>query len=101
MYYAFIGCIITVSVGWIVSYIAGSTESDLYDEQLLHPMALRISKLFPGAPRRYADKTITPAPDANANDAKPVPTVSLSVNSNSSMFDSLSDPPHGIYRTKL
>lgn len=68
MYYSLIGCFITVFLGWIVSYLVGTTESDLYDEHLLHPIARKISKWFPGPPRRFADKT--QAPDVNSNNRK-------------------------------
>lgn len=74
MYYSFIGCFITVFLGWIVSYLVGTTESDLYDEHLLHPIAQKMSRWFPGPPRRYADKTQTP--DTNSISRK---TISLAV----------------------
>lgn len=95
MYYSFLGCFITVFLGWIVSYLIGTTETDLYDEHLLHPLALRISRWFPGAPRHYAAK----ATDTNANKAKKtIPTVSFGIETASS---DMSDPPYGIYKTKL
>ncbi|XP_076265749.1 sodium-coupled monocarboxylate transporter 1 [Rhynchophorus ferrugineus] len=55
MYYACFGCIITVFVGWAVSYFTGS-ESDMYDEELIHPWARKMSDFFPGKKRRYASK---------------------------------------------
>lgn len=60
MYYAFFGSITTIVLGWLVSVITANEETDMYDESLLHPLALRISRLFPGKPRRYAPKTRTP-----------------------------------------
>ncbi|XP_050306716.1 sodium-coupled monocarboxylate transporter 1 [Anthonomus grandis grandis] len=52
MYYSFLGCIITVIIGWSVSYFT-SNESDLYDENLIHPWARKMANLFPGKKRRY------------------------------------------------
>lgn len=62
MYYSLIGCGITVLLGIIVSYITGTSPEDAYDEKLIHPLALKISKLFPGPPRRYVQDKIT-SPD--------------------------------------
>lgn len=59
MYYAFFGSITTILLGWLVSVLTANEETDMYDESLLHPLALRISKLFPGKPRRYVPKTPT------------------------------------------
>ncbi|GLV32644.1 uncharacterized protein CBL_00649 [Carabus blaptoides fortunei] len=97
MYYSFIGCFITVFLGWTVSYLVGSTDADLYDEHLLHPVARRISQWLPGAPRRYADKTQTP--DANANN-KTVPTVSHTVEKANTPTSS-EVQLNTVYRTKL
>lgn len=55
MYYSFMGSIITVAIGWAVSYFTGS-ESDLYDEELIHPWARKMADFFPGKKRRYARK---------------------------------------------
>ncbi|XP_021939076.1 LOW QUALITY PROTEIN: sodium-coupled monocarboxylate transporter 2 [Zootermopsis nevadensis] len=61
MYYSLIGCGITVLLGIVVSYITGTSPEDAYDEKLIHPLALKISLLFPGRPRRYVqDKTTSP-----------------------------------------
>ncbi|PNF39682.1 hypothetical protein B7P43_G05669 [Cryptotermes secundus] len=62
MYYSLIGCGITVLLGIIVSYITGTSPEDAYDEKLIHPLAMKISKLFPGPPRRYVQDKIT-SPD--------------------------------------
>ncbi|XP_069679260.1 sodium-coupled monocarboxylate transporter 2 [Periplaneta americana] len=62
MYYSLIGCGITVFMGIIISYIAGTSPEDAYDEKLIHPLALKISTLFPGRPRRYVQDKIT-SPD--------------------------------------
>lgn len=94
MYYSLIGCFITVFLGWTVSYAIGASEGDLYDEKMLHPLALKISKWFPGSPRRYADKNVPEPNTANQNGK--VPTVSYVVDKSDD-----ADPPHGIYRTKL
>lgn len=57
MYYSLIGCMITVILGWTVSYFTGFNEDELYDENLLHPIARKMASWFPGAKRRYADKS--------------------------------------------
>lgn len=56
MYYSLIGCFISILVGWTVSYFTGS-ESDLYDQELIHPVARKMANFFPGKKRRYAEKT--------------------------------------------
>ncbi|XP_066581548.1 sodium-coupled monocarboxylate transporter 1 [Prorops nasuta] len=57
MYYAFIGSMTTVLVGIIVSLITADPKADMYEEHLLHPLALKISRLCPGSPRLYASST--------------------------------------------
>lgn len=91
MYYSLIGCFITVFFGWLISYIVGTTESDMYDENLIYPVALKISRWFPGSPRRYADKN----PPQVVSNGK-VPTVSFVVEKGDE-----AEPPQGTYRTKL
>lgn len=56
MYYSLIGCFITILIGWTVSYFTGS-ESDLYDQELIHPIARKMANFFPGKKRRYAEKS--------------------------------------------
>lgn len=57
MYYAFLGCVVTVFVGCVVSYFTGFKENELYDEKLIHPMARKVASWCPGAKRRYALKS--------------------------------------------
>ncbi|XP_028132762.1 sodium-coupled monocarboxylate transporter 1 [Diabrotica virgifera virgifera] len=57
MYYSFIGCFITILFGWAVSYFTGS-ESDRYDEELIHPIARKMANMFPGKKRIYSQKTM-------------------------------------------
>lgn len=57
MYYAFIGSVTTVIIGILVSLITADTESDKYEEHLLHPMARKVASLFPGKERLYASST--------------------------------------------
>ncbi|XP_057651521.1 sodium-coupled monocarboxylate transporter 1 [Diorhabda carinulata] len=57
MYYSLIGCFITILFGWTVSYFTGS-ESDRYDEELIHPIARKMAKIFPGKKRIYSQKVI-------------------------------------------
>lgn len=33
---------------------SGTSENETYDEKLIHPAALKISRLFPGKPRQYS-----------------------------------------------
>lgn len=55
MYYSFIGCFITILIGWTVSYFT-SSESDLYDQTLIHPIARKMANYFPGKKRQYAEE---------------------------------------------
>ncbi|XP_045473310.1 sodium-coupled monocarboxylate transporter 1 isoform X2 [Harmonia axyridis] len=59
MYYSFVGCIITVLVGWTISFFTESSD-DIYDETLVHPIARKMARIFPGKKRRYLEKTRTP-----------------------------------------
>jgi hypothetical protein len=43
-------------------HVSGTSPEDAYDEKLIHPLALKISQLFPGPPRRYVQDKIT-SPD--------------------------------------
>ncbi|XP_051169632.1 sodium-coupled monocarboxylate transporter 2 isoform X2 [Leptopilina boulardi] len=57
MYYALIGSLTTVLVGIIISLLTADPKGDVYEEHLLHPLALKLSKLFPGRPRIYSGST--------------------------------------------
>lgn len=57
MYYSILGCFITVLVGWAVSCFTAS-ESDQYDEELIHPWARKMADLFPGKKRQYYSKDL-------------------------------------------
>ncbi|XP_048507117.1 sodium-coupled monocarboxylate transporter 1 [Athalia rosae] len=57
MYYAFLGSLITVVVGIIVSLLTADEKSDMYEEHLLHPLAVKFARLFPGRERIYASTT--------------------------------------------
>lgn len=65
MYYSFIGCLVTVLVGIMVSFLTGFNENDVYDEKLIHPIARKVASWFPGRKRRYADKIL---PEDERND---------------------------------
>lgn len=54
MYYAFIGSMGTVFIGIIVSLLTANAKADVYEEHLLHPLVLKISKFLPGKKRLYA-----------------------------------------------
>lgn len=58
MYYSFIGCFVTIVVGWTISYFTGK-PSDLYDEELIHPWARKLAHLFPGKKRLYSHKEVS------------------------------------------
>ncbi|KAH0557736.1 sodium-coupled monocarboxylate transporter 1 [Cotesia glomerata] len=55
MYYALIGSMTTIIVGIIVSLLTANEKEDAYEEHLLHPFALKLSKLMPGKPRLFAE----------------------------------------------
>lgn len=57
MYYALIGSLTTVVVGIVVSLITADADADMYEEHLLHPLAVKISNFFPGRRRLYASST--------------------------------------------
>lgn len=57
MYYALIGSLTTVLVGILVSLLTADPKGDVYEEHLLHPLASKLSKLFPGRPRIYSGST--------------------------------------------
>ncbi|KAI5715422.1 hypothetical protein M8J77_015675 [Diaphorina citri] len=63
MYYAMIGTLLTVTVGLTVSCIASylSDEEHEYNEKLIHPLALKLSKLWSGGNKQcYATDDGTP-----------------------------------------
>ncbi|XP_076240459.1 sodium-coupled monocarboxylate transporter 1 [Calliopsis andreniformis] len=57
MYYAFIGSMSTVIVGILVSLLTADPEGDMYEEHLLHPLAVKLSRFCPGRRRLYASST--------------------------------------------
>lgn len=58
MYYGFIGCMITVIIGIVLSWVPCMNEVEPYDEKLIHPFARKVASFFPGEQRRYADKML-------------------------------------------
>lgn len=114
MYYSLIGCFITILIGWTVSYFTGS-ESDLYDQELIHPIARKMANVFPGKKRVYSQKTDVPeernekissvkgdtssihsSPSSNALDTKKNGTINPIFT-----YDIPTEPVDGIYKTKL
>lgn len=81
MYYALIGCFITVFVGVTVSIFTGFNENELYDEKLIHPTALKVASWFPGRKRRYANKKCEDLKEnfgnGNTNNASSVDDINL------------------------
>ncbi|KAL1454366.1 hypothetical protein WDU94_010635 [Cyamophila willieti] len=62
MYYSMMGTLITIVVGLLVSSFASCTSDDEfeYNEKLLHPLALKLSKLCGGGTKRsYSTQTQT------------------------------------------
>lgn len=53
MYYALIGSLSTVIVGVIVSLLTADSKEDAYEEHLLHPWVLKMSRAMPGKPRLF------------------------------------------------
>ncbi|XP_065339474.1 sodium-coupled monocarboxylate transporter 2-like [Cloeon dipterum] len=79
IYYSMMGCIICVSIGLIVSYFTASAR-DCYPASLVHPMAIRMSNLLPGRPRKYLADTDFGKGKANLNGSRrSIRTISLSV----------------------
>lgn len=106
MYYSFIGCFITVSIGWTISYFTNS-ESDLYDENLIHPIARKMANLFPGKKRRYTEKTHTPMDKARNSTTTSLQAQEKRMGSSNSslnpafVHDVQVEPMDGVYKTKL
>jgi hypothetical protein len=55
-------------------YISGTSPEDAYDEKLIHPLALKISKLFPGQPRRYVQDKVTSPDKFNSSSSEVLQT---------------------------
>ncbi|XP_014212876.1 sodium-coupled monocarboxylate transporter 2 isoform X2 [Copidosoma floridanum] len=53
MYYALIGSLSTIIVGIVVSLLTADAKADAYEEHLLHPWVLKLSKMTPGRPRLF------------------------------------------------
>lgn len=52
MWYAVIGTISCIIIGTLIGALTAN-EKDAFDEQLLHPLAARISRRLPGRKRTY------------------------------------------------
>lgn len=72
MYYALIGSISTVLVGTIVSLLTADSKEDAYEEHLLHPWVLKVSKMMPGKPRLFLPSSRFNKDDASVNGNGPV-----------------------------
>lgn len=57
MYYAFIGSMSTIIVGTVISLLTADEKEDAYEEYLLHPLAVKVSRWLPGRPRLYLGST--------------------------------------------
>lgn len=57
MWYAVIGTITCVTIGVVIGYITGS-DSDAYDERLLHPLVAKLARKLPGKPRKFTNEKI-------------------------------------------
>ncbi|GJQ71827.1 hypothetical protein Trydic_g11509 [Trypoxylus dichotomus] len=103
MYYSLIGCIITVALGWIISYFTASPR-DQYDEKLIHPLARSIANYFPGKKRLYTDKTANS--EGKSVDDNIIPTISASPierthSANSTTYSQDVPIESEVYSTKL
>ncbi|XP_071441043.1 sodium-coupled monocarboxylate transporter 2 [Hetaerina americana] len=54
MYYNLFGCTVTVVVGLAVSLLTGNSEGDAFEERMVHPAVVKLTKWLPGKPRVYA-----------------------------------------------
>ncbi|XP_055848718.1 sodium-coupled monocarboxylate transporter 1 [Episyrphus balteatus] len=59
MFYSFLGTVLTVVIGVIVSYITRDDKENRYDNKLLHPLIFKWSERFPG-PKPYFIKEPMP-----------------------------------------
>ncbi|XP_048001659.1 sodium-coupled monocarboxylate transporter 1 [Leguminivora glycinivorella] len=65
MWYAVIGTFTCVIIGCIIGAIT-STEDDVFDERLLHPLVVKIYNKMPGKKRTYSnEKAKTPEKDSS------------------------------------
>ncbi|KAF7993765.1 hypothetical protein HCN44_010360 [Aphidius gifuensis] len=69
MYYALIGSLTTVLVGIFVSLLTADEKKDIYEQHLLHPLAVKISKWFPGKPRLFSETRKLSDENENVNPA--------------------------------
>ncbi|XP_008198466.1 sodium-coupled monocarboxylate transporter 1 isoform X1 [Tribolium castaneum] len=100
MYYSLIGCFISILIGWTVSYFTGS-ESDLYDQELIHPIARKMANFFPGKKRRYAEKTIKHKTRRNESMNHSPSATSMDKKSGNANPAFTQDVQMEVYRTKL
>ncbi|XP_049823231.1 sodium-coupled monocarboxylate transporter 1 [Aethina tumida] len=103
MYYSLIGCFITITVGWIISCLTAS-ENDIYDSELVHPIARKMAEVFPGKKRKYVEKVM----EDRANKTGPTLTNAVSFEGKkngtlnpSFQSESTMDMPEVVHRTKL
>lgn len=80
MYYAFIGSLTTVLIGIVVSLLTADAEHDMYEEHLLHPIAVKFSRLLPGRKRLYASSTRLGSAEETSSEAVEEPTGKLGPN---------------------
>ncbi|XP_075224836.1 sodium-coupled monocarboxylate transporter 1 isoform X2 [Lycorma delicatula] len=73
MYYSFLGTTITVVLGVIISYFT-SSEDDIYDEKLIHPIARKVSNWLPGKKRKYLNSR--PTPNSTSTNTTIIPSIS-------------------------
>ncbi|XP_046383633.1 sodium-dependent multivitamin transporter [Ischnura elegans] len=74
MYYTLFGCAVTMVVGLAVSLLTGSTEEDSFEERMVHPAVVKLTRWLPGRPRVYAPPGSTlemkSTPPSRKNDAE-------------------------------
>ncbi|XP_059050503.1 sodium-coupled monocarboxylate transporter 2 [Achroia grisella] len=62
MWYAVIGTLTCVTLGIIIGYITGK-DSEIYDERLLHPLVLKLSRKMPGRKRQFTNDKAEKVPE--------------------------------------
>lgn len=76
MWYAVIGTLTCVAVGVGVGLATGS-EADAFDERLLHPLAARLARRLPGAPRVFTERADKDSQSTTDTVAEPAPQAGI------------------------
>lgn len=74
MWYAVIGTVTCVVVGVIIGFIT-SSDSDAYDERLLHPFIAKLARKMPGKKRNFTNEKIEKTPEEKETSEKTEETI--------------------------